>query len=79
MANSLLILSAAERDIREAFSWYESRQAGLGFEFLRHVDARIHSIERAPETCGFIRAAFIAARSYAGFHIWFSTRSTMAL
>lgn len=54
MANRLLILAAAERDVAEAYAWYESRQSGLGSEFLRAVDARIRSIERAPESCGFV-------------------------
>jgi plasmid stabilization system protein ParE len=58
MANSLLILSAAERDISEAFAWYEDRQSGLGFEFLRAVDARIRFIQRAPEMCGFIERQY---------------------
>ncbi len=58
MANRLLILAAAERDIAEAFSWYESRQLGLGFEFLRAVDTRIQSIARAPEMCGFVEGRY---------------------
>ena len=61
MANSLLILAAAERDTAEAFAWYESRQAGLGSEFLRAVDARIRSIERAPTMCGYIERPYRSA------------------
>jgi plasmid stabilization system protein ParE len=61
MANSLLILAAAERDISEAFSWYENRQSGLGFEFLRAVDARIRSIERTPEMFGLIERQYRCA------------------
>jgi plasmid stabilization system protein ParE len=61
MANSLLILPAAERDISEAFAWYESRQSGLGFEFLRAVDARIRSIERTPKMYGCIERQYRTA------------------
>lgn len=61
MAASLLILSAAERDISEAFAWYESHQSGLGFEFVRAVDARICSIQRAPEACGFVEHPYRSA------------------
>lgn len=61
MANSLLILAAAERDISEAFAWYENRQSGLGFDFLRAVDARIHSVGRTPELCGFIENPYRSA------------------
>jgi plasmid stabilization system protein ParE len=53
MAAKLLILAAAERDIDEAFVWYERRQTGLGYEFLRAPDARLQAIQRNPEICGF--------------------------
>jgi len=61
MANSLRILAAAERDLAEAFGWYEARQPGLGLEFLRAVDARIRSIQRNPEMCGFIEEEYRCA------------------
>jgi plasmid stabilization system protein ParE len=61
MATKLLILSAAERDISAGFAWYENRQLGLGFEFLRAVDARLRAIERAPEMCGFIERQYRGA------------------
>jgi plasmid stabilization system protein ParE len=61
MANSLLILSAAERDVSDAFAWYENRQSGLGLEFLRAVDARIRTIQRTPEACGFIANPYRSA------------------
>ena len=54
MVNNLRILTAAERDVSEAFAWYENRQSGLGFEFFRAVDARLHSIQRNPEMSGFV-------------------------
>ncbi len=54
MLAKLLILAAAEADIDEAFAWYEQRQTGLGFEFMRAVNARIRSIQRNPEMCGFV-------------------------
>lgn len=54
MVAKLVILDAAEADVDETFAWYERRQTGLGFEFLRAVDARIRSIQRNPEMCGFV-------------------------
>jgi len=54
MLAKLLIVAAAEADIDVAFEWYERRQTGLGFEFMRAVDARIRSIQRNPEMCGFV-------------------------
>jgi hypothetical protein len=48
MANTLSIAARAEADLREAFRWYEARSAGLGHEFLRCVEARLHLIARMP-------------------------------
>jgi plasmid stabilization system protein ParE len=51
MASKLILLSAAEQDIDEAYAWYEGRGQGLGDAFLRAVDARIAAILRNPEMC----------------------------
>src|SRR4030067_2919414 len=64
MAAKLLIAPDAERDISEAFGWYESRWSGLGEEFLTCVEACIERICRDPEIhanvhedyrCGLVR------------------------
>jgi plasmid stabilization system protein ParE len=39
----------AEADIAEAYDWYESRDAGLGAEFIRCVESCVHGIQRHPE------------------------------
>ncbi len=49
MANTLSIAPRAEADLREAFQWYEARSAGLGHEFLRCVEARLHLLARMPQ------------------------------
>ena len=49
MAVELLIAPEAERDIAEAYVWYEGRRSGLGEEFLTSVDACLESIRRGPE------------------------------
>ena len=49
MAADLVIAPEAERDIAEAYRWYEQRRAGLGEEFLGCVDACVQSIARSPE------------------------------
>jgi plasmid stabilization system protein ParE len=49
MAAELIIAPEAEQDLAEAYSWYESRRAGLGEEFLTNVDACIQAIRRTPE------------------------------
>jgi hypothetical protein len=38
----------AQRDIDEAFAWYEAQRAGLGVELARAVRARIGDARRMP-------------------------------
>jgi plasmid stabilization system protein ParE len=49
MAVELLIAPEAERDITEAYIWYEGRRSGLGEEFLTSVDACLENIRRGPD------------------------------
>jgi plasmid stabilization system protein ParE len=44
------VLSEAETDAREAAAWYESRQSGLGRDFLAELATRLESIEQDPNT-----------------------------
>ena len=39
----------AERDLDEAFAWYEARSPGLGESFLRSADTCFDRIQRDPE------------------------------
>ena len=41
----LFIRPEAERDIAEAYEWYEGREPDLGSEFLAEVDAAFSLIE----------------------------------
>jgi plasmid stabilization system protein ParE len=49
MVAELITTLEAEQDISEAYAWYETRQIGLGEEFLNCLDACIESIRRSPE------------------------------
>ncbi len=49
MAAELIIAPEAERDIEEAYDWYEGQRVGLGEEFLGCVDASIEGICRWPQ------------------------------
>lgn len=51
MAAKLVLAHEAERDLAEAYGWYENHRYGLGEEFLDCVDACINRICRSPETC----------------------------
>jgi len=49
MDAELVIAPEAQKDVEEAYSWYEDRRPGLGEEFLGCVDACIQAICRIPE------------------------------
>ena len=49
MAAELVLASEVEKDLGEAYDWYEYRRHGLGEEFLTCVDACIQRICRVPE------------------------------
>ncbi|MFQ4141676.1 type II toxin-antitoxin system RelE/ParE family toxin [Chlorogloeopsis sp. ULAP02] len=48
MNYKLLIRPEAELDIEEAYEWYEEGNPGLGYEFIRAVDACLASVGRNP-------------------------------
>ena len=49
MKYTVIIRPEAEDDLEEAFSWYEDKRRGLGYDFLLQVDAGINFIKRNPE------------------------------
>ena len=49
MGVKFVIAPEADQDIAEAYAWYESRQVGLGEEFLNCVDACVEGTLRSPE------------------------------
>jgi plasmid stabilization system protein ParE len=49
MAASYIVVPEVERDLLDAYDWYEERRFGLGEEFLTNVDACIQSICRNPD------------------------------
>lgn len=48
MAVRLIVAPEVERDVAEAYGWYEERHPGLGDAFLASVDACIQQIVRRP-------------------------------
>ena len=44
-------LSVAEREMRDAFDWYERQSLGLGSEFLAELDQAVGRIRRYPRSC----------------------------
>ena len=49
MKYKVIIGPEAEVDLKEAFSWYEDKRTGLGYDFLLRIDAGINFINRNPE------------------------------
>jgi plasmid stabilization system protein ParE len=49
MKYKVIIRLEAEDDLKEAFSWYEDKRTGLGYDFLLQVDAGINFINKNPE------------------------------
>jgi plasmid stabilization system protein ParE len=49
MKYKVIVRHEAEDDLKEAFSWYEDKRTGLGYDFLLQVDAGINFINRNPE------------------------------
>lgn len=49
MLKTLILTSQAEKDLDDAYDWYEAQNSGLGKEFARCVDVKITSLLRAPK------------------------------
>lgn len=49
MGNRIEITPEAKSKLAEAFQWYESKQVGLGHEFLRAFSACFGLVQRHPE------------------------------
>ena len=49
MIESVVFTDEAKDDVRESYGWYESREPGLGEEYLRCVEACVQTIQRHPE------------------------------
>ncbi len=50
MKYRVIVRPEAEDDLKEAFSWYEDKRPGLGYDFFLQVDAGVRFIERNPES-----------------------------
>ncbi len=49
MTYKLIIKPDAEREIKDALAWYESKHKGLGFRFLNIIKAEIAYLQKYPE------------------------------
>ena len=58
MLDRIRFAPEAERDVAEAYAWYEAISPGLGEDFLRCVEAILPTIERHPEIFPIAEAPF---------------------
>ncbi len=49
MKYRVIVRPEVEDDLEKAFSWYEDKRKGLGYDFLLQVDAGMRFIERNPK------------------------------
>lgn len=74
MSLRLIVSPAAETDLRETFTWYEQRSAGLGVAFLEAVEKKFLLISSSPaifrKRVGPYRLAATARFPYAIYFIW---------
>jgi len=49
MTYSLVVRPEAERDMSEAYQWYEEQRGGLGEDFLLCVEVALGSIQESPQ------------------------------
>jgi len=73
MRFSLIVRPEAQKDIREAFEWYEARQADLGLDFIREIETVFQYVEQYPMTFRKIykelRRAFPRRFPYAVYYL----------
>lgn len=48
MTDRVVFTPEAENDVAHSYDWYESREPGLGEDFLRCVEAALQGIQRHP-------------------------------
>ncbi len=74
ITRQILVRPEAETEVHQAFDWYEEQSEGLGFEFLRAIEACLSSVKRNPFAYTVIkvpnvRRAIIRRFPYALFYL----------
>lgn len=73
MAFRLVVSERAQREIAEAYEWYETQLAGLGTQFLQNVDVQFATIAGSPQIYATvhrnIRRALLLRFPYGIFYV----------
>jgi hypothetical protein len=48
VSGEIIVRREAQIEVQEAFRYYQNKSEGLGFEFMRSVDAALQSVKRNP-------------------------------
>ena len=48
VGRQIIVRPEAETEVQQAFDWYEEQSEGLGFEFLRAIEACLSGVTRNP-------------------------------
>jgi plasmid stabilization system protein ParE len=75
MTRKIIVRPEAEAEVRAAFDWYEEQSEGLGFEFLRAIEACLSGVTRNPSAYTVvhepnIRRALVRRFPYALFYLF---------
>ena len=62
MAERLILLTEAVRDIADAYQWYERRSPGLGRRFVESVEFCLDAIQRSPDMYAFAYKTYRRAK-----------------
>ena len=74
MNRQLIVRSEAETDITDAAVWYDSREPGLGLEFISEMSSAISRALKNPEfLCVFVEIPKFVVFSLDAFPIAFSS------
>ena len=50
MTRDLIIRPEAEADLADAYTWYDRQRKGLGGDFVREVERKLHALRDLPES-----------------------------
>lgn len=78
MIERVIFTPEADDDVAQSCDWYESREPGLGEDFLRCIEACIHGVQRHPEIYPVAIDGFVAHR-FVAFHSRFSTKRLLSV
>jgi hypothetical protein len=72
MIERVIFTPEADDDVAGSYDWYESREPGLGEDFLRSVEACVRAFSAIPR-CTLSPSMSFVERRFAAFHLRFST------